>query len=412
VSTPRSVIVVEPDPYLAVSVEALLSAVHPPPELIAVADLEELRDWVRPTGVVVAGPSCALKNEIAQLHTFHQLHPAVRIVLAWDRRPGANMKEVVAIGAESLVDPGDSAEFRAAILHAIDVADRLSGEIAHAAEAAVQPLGKVFTVCSATGGCGKTFYSTNIAFALSKLTGKKVALIDLDLQFGEVLTALRLRAQNTISDVIAVSDDEELIAYLPEMMHAHEGGVWVLPAPLDPAEADGIDPPDILRVIEAAQHHFDYIIIDNPTGLGEATLAALDRSTHLFVLAALDLSSVRNLRLFLQTLERLRIPMDDVSLVLNKDQTGVGIEANDVERLFPTGFRSRIPFSRDVPRSMNTGLPLVMSGPDSPVSHEIIRGMTDFLPEEARLAAEEAYRTSTGSNWMKRLFSRRQDATA
>ena len=56
-STPRSVIVVEPDPYLAVTVEALLASVHPTPELIAVADLEELRDWARPTGVVVAGPA-------------------------------------------------------------------------------------------------------------------------------------------------------------------------------------------------------------------------------------------------------------------------------------------------------------------------------------------------------------------
>lgn len=411
-STPRSVIVVEPDPYLAVSVEALLSAVHPPPELIAVADMDELREWVRPTGVVVAGPSCAGKNEVAQLQTFHRLHPAVRIVLAWDRRPGANMKEVVGIGAEALVDPNEGAEFRDAVLHAIDMSDRLSGEVQSAAEAAVAPLGKVFTVCSATGGCGKTFYSTNIAFALAKLTGKRVALIDLDLQFGEVLTALRLRAQNTISDVLTIDDDEELAAYLPEMMHAHEGGVWVLPAPLDPAEADAIDPPDVLRVIEAAQKHFDYIIVDNPTGLGEATLAALDRSTHLFVLAALDLSSVRNLRLFLQTLDRLRIPMDDVSVILNKDQTGVGIEANDVERLFPSGFRSRIPFSRDVPRSMNTGLPLVMAGPDSPVSIEIVRGLSEFLPADARAAAEEAYRTSSGNNWMRRFFSRRQDATA
>jgi pilus assembly protein CpaE len=412
VSTPRSVIVVEPDPYLAVSVEALLSAVHPPPELIAVADLDELRDWARPTGVVVAGPSCGTKQAIAQLTSFRDLYPAVRIVLAFDKRPGAPMKEVVGVGADSLVDPADSEDLRAAVLRAIDLSDRLATSIDQAVLDAAAPMGQVFTVCSATGGCGKTFYSTNIAFALAKLTGKRVALIDLDLQFGEVLTALRVRAQHTITDAIAIRDENELRTYLPEMLTAHESGVWVLPAPLDPAEADTIEPQDIIRIITALQDHFDYIIVDNPTGLGEATLAALDRSSHLFVLASLDLSSVRNLRLFLQTLDRLRIPQDDVSLILNKDQPGVGIEANDIERLFPGGFRSKIPFSREVPRSMNTGMPVVAGAPDSAVATEIVGGIVEFLPTEMQEATRASLADRRPQPWYRKLLSRRADAPA
>jgi pilus assembly protein CpaE len=310
------------------------------------------------------------------------------------------------------VDPADSEDLRAAVLRAIDLSDRLATSIDQAVADATAPMGQVFTVCSATGGCGKTFYSTNIAFALAKLTGKRVALIDLDLQFGEVLTALRVRAQHTITDAIGIRDENELRTYLPEMLTAHESGVWVLPAPLDPAEADTIEPQDIIRIITALQDHFDYIIVDNPTGLGEATLAALDRSSHLFVLASLDLSSVRNLRLFLQTLDRLRIPQDDVSLILNKDQPGVGIEANDIERLFPGGFRSKIPFSREVPRSMNTGMPVVAGAPDSAVATEIVGGIVEFLPTEMQEATRASLADRRPQPWYRKLLSRRADAPA
>ena len=411
-STPRSVIVVEPDPYLAVSVEALLASVHPTPELIAVADLDELRDWARPTGVVVAGPSCARKQDIAALATFRDLHPAVRIVLAFDRRPGAPMRDVVSIGADALVDPGDAGQLRAAVIRAIDLSDRLASAMDEASADAAAPLGEVFTVCSATGGCGKTFYATNLAFTLARMTGRRVALIDLDLQFGEVLTALRVRAQHTMTDAIAITDDDELRRYLPEMMTAHESGVWVLPAPLDPAEADTIEPPDILRIIDVLRDDYDYVVVDNPTGLGEGTLAALDRSTHMFVLAALDLSSVRNLRMFLQTCERLHIPQDDVSLILNKDQPGVGIEAADIERLFPRGFRSKIPFSREVPRSMNSGMPVVSTAPDSAVTTELVGGIVDFLPDDARDAAMAELAERRPTPWYRRLLQRRPDVAA
>jgi pilus assembly protein CpaE len=408
-SLTRSVVVVEPDPYLAVSVEALLGGVHPPPELLAVADLDELEDWCPPTGVVVAGPSCATKHAIEQLASFRDRHPAVRIVLAFDRRPGASMREVVATGADALVDSTDAEELRTAILRSIDLADALAAALDEANENAEAPLGQVLTVCSATGGCGKTFYATNLAVAIARITGRKVALLDLDLQFGEVMTALRLRPQHTMTDVAAIEDEGELGTYLPEMLTAHESGVWVLPAPLDPAEADRVGPDDIGRVIAALQSQFDYVVVDNPTGLGEGTLAALDRSTHLFILAALDLSSVRNLRLFLQTLDRLRIPQDDLSLILNKDQTGVGIDAQDIERLFPRGFRSKIPYSRQVPRSMNSGAPLFSSEAHSAVCSAIVDGLVDLLPQESQSVARELTAVEHVP-WYRRMFSRPVEA--
>jgi pilus assembly protein CpaE len=407
----RSVVVVEPDPYLAVSIEALLSDQHPPVEVVAVADLDELESWIRPTGVVVVGPSSATRTAVARLTDLRDRYPAVRMVLAFDRRPGSSMREVVATGADALVDPDDTAELRAAVRRSLALAARLHDIMDGVEDVRPTALGEVLTVCSATGGSGKTFFSTNTAVSLAKLTGRRVVLLDLDLQFGEVLTSLRLKPAHTIVDAIAIEDTAELAAYLPEMLTHHEDGVWVLPAPLDPVEADNVRPQDVVRLVEVLQRQFDYVVVDTPTGLGEHALAALDRSAHLFVLAALDLSSIRNLRLFLQTLDRLRIPSDGVSVVLNKDERGVGLDAGEVEALFPSGFRTRIPFSREVPRSMNTGQPLVTAAPSSVVSARLVDAISELLPPDAASAAASFSAAATPTPWFRRAF-RRATATA
>jgi pilus assembly protein CpaE len=403
---PRTVVVVEPDPSLALSIETLLGDLHPAVELIAVADLDELESYVQPTGVLVVGPAGATRRSVDRLRDLRDRFPALRMVLAFDRRPGAPMREVVAAGADALVDPTDRPELRDALLRALRLAEQLGAVLAEVEESAAAPTGEVFTVCSATGGSGKTFFSTNIAVALAKLTGRRVALLDLDLQFGEVLTSLRLKPTHTIVDAIAIDDPVELDTYLPDLLTHHEDGVWVLPAPLDPVEADNVQPRDVVRLVEVLRRHFDYVVVDTPTGLGEHALAALDRSAHLFVLAALDLASVRNLRLFLQTLDRLRIPTEGVSVVLNKDERGLGLDASEVERLFPTGFRARIPFSREVPRSMNTGQPLVTAAPTSAVSARLVDAIADLLPPEAATAAAELTAASTPTPWFKRAFRR------
>jgi pilus assembly protein CpaE len=404
--TTRTIVVVEPDPYLAVSVEALLSDLRPPVELVAVADLDELEEWVQPTGVVVIGPANATRSGVDRLRDLRDRYPALRMVLAFDRRPGAAMREVVAAGADALVDPGDRDELRAAVLRSLRLAEQLAALLQEADEAEAAPVGEIFTVCSATGGSGKTFFSTNTAVALARLTGRKVALLDLDLQFGEVLTSLRLKPTHTIVDAIAIDDATELETYLPDMLTEHEDGVWVLPAPLDPVEADNVQPRDVVRLIEVLQRHFDYVVVDTPTGLGEHALAALDRSAHLFVLASLDLASIRNLRLFLQTLDRLRIPSEGVSVILNKDERGIGLDAGEVERLFPSGFRARIPFSREVPRSMNVGQPLVTAAPTSVVSARLVDSIADLLPPSAASMAAELSAAATPTPWFKRAFRR------
>ncbi|HEV3364366.1 MAG TPA: AAA family ATPase, partial [Acidimicrobiia bacterium] len=255
---------------------------------------------------------------------------------------------------------------------------------------AVPTQAQVFTVSSATGGCGKTFMATNMALFLARHTHKRVVLVDLDLQFGEVSTALRLRPNYTIYDALNRDDDNfDFGEHLDEFLVQHEGGFSVLAAPKDPAEADRIGPADVTRILDVLRGHCDYLVVDTPAALTEVVLAAFDVSEHLFSLATVDLPSVRNLGVFLQTLDKLRIPSDNISLILNKAERDVGLDIGQITRLFPQGFKAILPYAREVSRSINMGMPVLASDPTSEVSRKLAACLLEYLPEAERAKANE-----------------------
>src|SRR5439155_10394004 len=106
--------------------------------------------------------------------------------------------------------------------------------------------------------------------------------------------------------------------------------------------------------------------------------------------------SVRNLGMFLQTLQKLRISVDNVSLVLNKIEKDVGISVDQITKLFPQGFRSTLPYAREVSRSVNVGKPILISYPETVIAHRLVAGMREFLPEGSRDRVEDRSRASRG----------------
>jgi pilus assembly protein CpaE len=264
----------------------------------------------------------------------------------------------------------------------------------------------VFTISSATGGCGKTFFATNLAYFLVRYTGRRACIVDLDLQFGEVSTALRLRPKFTIFDALQRedTDEDDLRAHIEEYTVSHETGVYVLAAPREPSEADRIHPPDVTRILEAVRKQFDYVVVDTPPQLNESVLAAFDLSDMLYVMATLDLPSVRNMSVFLSTLERLKVSADNVKLILNKAESDVGIDIDQVTRLFPQGFESVLPYAKEVSRSINLGMPVMAASPQAEISRLMASGMRPLLPlEHQSKIADDATTTAK-----KGLFRRRK----
>lgn len=376
------VVVVDSDPGLVATVDQLAADLDRAVTVTGCADVSRLAASVRPPSVVVLGPSLATAAGLAQAERQVRHLAGVEVVLAMRDLPDVTLDEVVATGASALVDPADRWELRATLAAAVDRAAQLAELVSQLQEGAGRAP-QVFTVCSPTGGCGKTFYASNLAYLLATTSDLDVALVDLDLQFGEVTAAMRVRSAHSIADAVALDDPRELDEMLPELLVDHDSGVRVLPAPRDPAIADTIQPADVTRVIDALTRQVDVVVVDTPTGLTEPVLAAMDRSDHLFLIAALDLASLRNLRLFTETLERLQIGDDDISLILNKEASDAGLDVKDLVKVFPKGFASRVPFDREVARLMNHGTPVLAGAPTSPVAAAIVEGLLGHLPEDA-----------------------------
>jgi pilus assembly protein CpaE len=407
------ILVLDKDESLADQVRGVASELRPRPEVVACDRPTNVEDAISANGpfdVLIAGPSLSTKTGLSALQAIHDETPATALVLAFAKRPDATLREIIRTGAIDLLQlPVADRNLYDAVERAISMSRSQPTEPAMAVHSTAPAgnLGTVFTVSSATGGCGKTFYATNLAYYLHQYTGKRTVIIDLDLQFGEVSTALRLRPRFTISDLLSREDIDEvdLATHIDDYVVTHDSGVMVLPAPKDPSDADRIHPVDVQRVIEAARKKFDYVIVDTPAALTEIVLAAFDLSNQLYVMATLDLPSVRHMGVFLNTLEKLKISSDNVKLILNKAERDVGLDVDQVTRLFPQGFTSVLPYAKEVTKSVNVGTPVLAFAPQADVSRRMAAGMSPLLPEASRGKALEAEGPSKRSLFA-RMFNR------
>jgi pilus assembly protein CpaE len=396
----RKILVLDRSDALADQLRTALADLIDGPEITAcsrVGSVAEVLEHEGPFDVLVAGPSLGTRSGLARLRLIHEELPGMALALAFSRRPDASLRDIVRTGAVDLLQlPVEDKELAEAVERAIELSGAtVAVESVDPAPAAAAPVaggpGTVYTISSATGGCGKTFYATNLAFFLTRYTQKRVCIVDLDLQFGEVSTALRLRPKYTIFDALQREDTDEadLQAHIEEYCVTHETGVSVLAAPREPSEADRISPPDVTRILEAVRNRFDYVIVDTPPALAETVLVAFDMSDLLYVMATLDLPSVRNMSVFLSTLDRLKVPTENVRLILNKAETDVGIDIDQVTKLFPQGFESVLPYAKEVSRSINLGMPVMAASPTAEISSLMAGGMKLVLPEATQARVVE-----------------------
>jgi pilus assembly protein CpaE len=375
--------------------------------------VEEVREQ-GPFDVLVAGPvfdSHAGMARLAQLRTAGSV-PVV--VLALGPKPKASLSDIVRTGAVELVEyPASKRQLSSALQRAFEMSDQSQSSagsvipvVAHSMVVDRPQFAEVFTVASSSGGCGKTFYATNLACYLAAHTGQRVCLVDLDLQFGEVSTALHLRPRFTISDLLSREpvDEEDLDEHVEEYLQEHELGFSVLPAPFTPAEADMIAPKDVYKVMGALRKRFDYIVVDTPAQLSEVVLAAFDHSTKVLCMVTLDLPSIRNMRVFLTTLEKLRINSESIGVVLNKVEEDVGIAIQDVQEVLDNKIVSVLPYSREVSRSINKGKPALVSAANSDIGRKLADGMAQFLPNGGAPVLGTTSTQSAESGGLRRLM--------
>jgi pilus assembly protein CpaE len=386
----------------------------PAPEVTVCSDLRRAEVLVAQGrfDVLVAGPSSVNRGGLRRLAALHRREPCLSLLLAVDSRPDASLREIIQVGADDILPAAiDEAELAIVLERSLGIARRRRAAAVVENAPALSPpppRGRIITVVSPTGGGGKTFLATNLALFLARQTGKRVVLVDLDLQFGEVSVALRLRADFTISDVVRHgAEDGELQEHLSEFLVPHREGFSVLAAPRSPAEADAISAADITRLLEILKDRADYVVVDTPPALNDAVLAALDLSDQLLALATADVPSVHNLRVFLRTMDRLRVPPESISLILNKAEPDVGFDPGQVAGLFPQGFAAILPYDREVSRSINLGTPILAAHPEADISRKLIPALATFLPEGEWRALDPP----VSPKWTSKLRRRRAAVT-
>jgi pilus assembly protein CpaE len=392
---PKLLVLDETD-ALSIQVDRVAADLRPRPTVAWCESFEALETALTTSGpfdVLVAGPLALKAKGLARLRELRVRAPQMQLLLALNHWRSSDLRETVRAGALDILRlPVADDTLHEAIGQAIDAGATLRSALipAHRDDDHRGP-GTVIAVVSASGGSGKTFLATNLAYHLQSESQRQTCLVDLDLQFGELSTALRLKPRLTIHDLLAhEGDGEDFAARLEEHVERHESGIRVLAAPDDPEQADGIDAYQVANVIDAARSKFEFVVIDTPTALSEAVLVALEQADQIFVLATLDLPSVRNLGIMLTTLKKLKVPSDRVSLLLNKVEPDVGIDVARVEQYFPQGFSMVIPYGREVNRSLNMGQPVLAYAPRGEVSKALAAGLLSTITSPPGSDAEAA----------------------
>ena len=226
------------------------------------------------------------------------------------------------------------------------------------------PRGRIVTVFSPKGGTGKTVLSTNLAALLAHNSGKRVLLIDLDLQFGDAAIMLGIDPQRTMYELVL--DPGELdTGKLEGYTTRHKSGLDVLAAPMRPEEAELVTESKVLRLLEVAREAYDLVVVDTSPFFYGPMLALLRPTDMLLLLCGLDVPTLKNVKLSLRTLELLGFPASRTNLVLNRVTPKVGLTKDDVEQALGIKVSFEIPNDPVVAPSVNRGAATVLSESDS-----------------------------------------------
>lgn len=390
----------EPDHQAVESIEVALSAQAHVVDAAPTATRAVLASPA--TNLLVIGPNVALTPALAVAEELRLERPEAGVVLIRRRLDVALLSQAAKAGVREVVDAADMASLTNACRRSQELSTRLGAGRGDTTE------GRVITVFSAKGGCGKTTVSVNVAAELAR-SGVRTLLVDLDLAFGDGAITLGLSPERGIADLVPMAghlDPEGL----GSVVTSHDSGLDVLCAPKHPGDADTISGSLTAEVLRVAKRSYEMVIVDTPPAFSEHVLAAFDISDRALILATLDIPSVKNLRVALETLDLLGQPADLRTVVLNRADARTGLSVADAANAVHHPVDVQVPDSQDVTSATNRGRPIVLHQPKHPVSvalRSLAHAQTSPTAgqESAARTPSEARRRSPKPN--RSLFRRR-----
>lgn len=245
--------------------------------------------------------------------------------------------------------------------------------------------GDVIVLFSGKGGVGKTLLATNLAVALANETKARVALADLNLQFGDVGVMLALDHSRSITDVVDAGDglDAEL---LNEILATGPGGVRVLLAPISPELADLVNTEHVRTVIGELRKNYDYVVVDTACHLAEFNLEVIEQAQRILVVTALTIPAIKDAKLSLKVLESLNVDSASILLVVNRSDGHSDFNRESIEQTLRHTVAAQVPHEpRIVGDAVTHGAPFVTLHPESEITR-VVRDLAGQIGREHPVA--------------------------
>jgi pilus assembly protein CpaE len=341
--------------------------------LTSIGDLELILNHRKPA-IVILGPDLKF-DDIERIiqNNEYSLRFVMVIALAY-KVSGDLLKRALKLGiADILQFPFDLNELKNSIAKINKIFEqyvRSEKENKADSESKSKFLCKNIMVFSTKGGSGKSFIATSLAISLLKQSRKDVALFDMHYDTGDASLILNIYPRQTIFDMTMVKENLTL-DFLNGFLTSHPSGIKVLPAPTDPSQAELVDLGTTIKMFDMLNKIFDYMVIDSPSRFSEEVLAVLKKLDWLCMVSSMDVTSIKNLKVSLKLLRQLKFPDHKIITIMNRSNTKVGIDINEIESTILRKIDVSIPSSIMVPISMNKGKSVIELYPKSAIAVSI-----------------------------------------
>jgi pilus assembly protein CpaE len=345
-----------------------------------VIDLREHLTAGTDEDTLVLGPDVNEREAFDVAHFARSHRPGLDVILVRREITTPVLQEALRTRMSAVVDHRDTLQLRAELKRSLNRAPQreIASETPGPAAPAPPPArrGRVLTMFAAKGGSGKTMLAVNLAATLADRGHRQVCIVDLDLAFGDVAIAMQLFPAHTIADAVPLGGEIDSSA-VAAMLTQHSAGLSAIVAPTEPSTAEAIHPRLIAHLLDVLRDEFDYIVVDTAGAFDDQVMAALDVSDLITLIVTPDVPALKTLKITVETLIELGYPRERLRLVLNRSDSRVGISHAEVEKTAVMPLAGQIPSSRDVPASVNRGVPIVQDDPKHPVSQAIAQFAQD-----------------------------------